>query len=102
MKKAFLLFTLVFAIVFSSPILVSCADNNPAPQRVALEDDEECKDKLCDCGNVQIDKGCTCELTGPTGIGTNCPPKPVNIGLITGAIVAVGLVIFFIRRKKNS
>lgn len=95
----------IFLLLFLMPIIItSCADQNPVPQTVTLKDGEECKETLCACGNVKIDKGCKCRLTGPTGIGVDCPPKPVNIGLIGGGLVLLiltGLVILVIRRRTS-
>lgn len=44
------------------------------PLPPGLTDDEECKTgSNCSCGFVTCAVGCTCEMTGPTGICTGCP-----------------------------
>lgn len=66
------------AILFfssSSPI-------NSQTISTSLKDDEECKaGSDCTCGFVTCEKGCTCEMTGPTGICTDCPIPEVPTGV---------------------
>jgi len=82
--------------IFSVILLSACSDTtqlsddkntlsnseNPVasamPLPPGLTDDEECKaGSDCSCGNVVCSAGCTCEMTGPTGICTGCPAPEV-------------------------
>lgn len=105
--KGILFFCTILLMLSTTSVFVSCADNSPAPQKVRLKDGEKCNQTKCDCGHVEINKGCECQITETgdgvgNGIGVNCPPPTVPTGVIVGIGVAILILLgYFWRRRRK-
>ncbi len=66
-------------------------------QLLQLEDGEECgPGGDCMCGVVVCAEGCTCELTGPSGICTDCPIPEVPPGTIPWPYIVAGAILVLV------
>jgi hypothetical protein len=95
---------LMFGILaYQSACPAYAQQERSAASGISIADGEVCKEGLdCTCGNVTCNKGCKCQMTGPTGICVDCPipdVPPVWFGLV-GFALGAGVMWLVYRRRR--